>query len=543
MTGSGRGDAERLLGAAREVYADQPEALAAIDGLERRLRDPLRLALAGMVKAGKSTLLNALLGEQIAPTDAGECTRVVTWYRYSDTPTVTLHPRHGEPRRMAVRRDGGRLVLGLGGLPAEEVDWIDIGWPSSGLKKMILIDTPGIGSLTADASARAALFLTPEDTPTAADAVLYLMRHMHTSDLKFLEAFRDHAAGIVQSTSALGILSRSDEIGSGRIDSLLSAAKVARRYERHPDLATLVLGVLPVAGLVAESARTLREREFVLFQQLAGLDRDEREQLLMSVDRFTTLPAPEGLEVEARREILDRFGMYGIRLATALIRGGAASSSELAAQLVEHSGVIELQQFVRHQFRTRADALKIRRVLAGLEGLLRDHPVDGSERLRAGVEKLEADTHQLRELALLATARSQGLPLPDAEAEEARRILGGDGTPSSDRLGLDEHAPVRERRVRLVELQERWRRLSGSPLTDRAAAGVCRVVLRSLDEIASELRAGDHDLLAADVVAAGGPGHGAGHDAPEQGEDGEPALGVEDPAQRLAALADRDELP
>ena len=39
------------------------------------------MAIAGRVKAGKSTLLNALVGERLAATDAGECTRIVTWYR------------------------------------------------------------------------------------------------------------------------------------------------------------------------------------------------------------------------------------------------------------------------------------------------------------------------------------------------------------------------------------------------------------------------------------------------------------------------------
>ena len=47
-----------------------------------RLEGPLRVAIAGRVKAGKSTLLNALLGEQLAPTDAGECTTIATWYRH-----------------------------------------------------------------------------------------------------------------------------------------------------------------------------------------------------------------------------------------------------------------------------------------------------------------------------------------------------------------------------------------------------------------------------------------------------------------------------
>ena len=60
---------------------------------------PLRVAIAGKIKAGKSTLLNALLGEELAPTDAGECTRIVTWYQRGDQPQVTLHPRSADRRR------------------------------------------------------------------------------------------------------------------------------------------------------------------------------------------------------------------------------------------------------------------------------------------------------------------------------------------------------------------------------------------------------------------------------------------------------------
>ena len=50
--------------------------------LTDRLDEPLRVAVAGRVKAGKSTVINALVGERLAPTDAGECTKIVTWYRY-----------------------------------------------------------------------------------------------------------------------------------------------------------------------------------------------------------------------------------------------------------------------------------------------------------------------------------------------------------------------------------------------------------------------------------------------------------------------------
>ena len=53
-----------------------------LDRIAARLNQPIRIALAGTLKAGKSTLVNALVGETIAPTDATEATRIVTWFRH-----------------------------------------------------------------------------------------------------------------------------------------------------------------------------------------------------------------------------------------------------------------------------------------------------------------------------------------------------------------------------------------------------------------------------------------------------------------------------
>src|ERR1700687_4748536 len=70
-----------------------------------RLNQPIRIALAGTLKAGKSTLVNALVGEDIAPTAATEATRIVTWFRHGPTPKVTANHRGGRRSNVPITRD------------------------------------------------------------------------------------------------------------------------------------------------------------------------------------------------------------------------------------------------------------------------------------------------------------------------------------------------------------------------------------------------------------------------------------------------------
>jgi len=520
-------EAVDLVRAARALYQADAQASALLVDLENRLQEPLRVAIAGIVKAGKSTLLNALLGEQIAPTDAGECTRVVTWYRYGDTPSITLRLHDAPPRRMPIRRLDGKLVLDLGGLAPTDVERIDISWPISALKDVLLIDTPGIASLSQDISEKSGTFLTPDDAPSSADAIIYLMRHLHPSDLKFLEAFRDTAAGPSRTVNAVAVLSRADEIGSGRIDSLLSAAKVARRYERDGELSSLALGVIPVAGLLAEGARTLRQQEFAAFAELASLERGERERLLVSADRFVRPSEVVSLSEDTRRQLLDRFGMFGVRLGTALIRTGATDSAELSSRLVQQSGLLDLSRFIRLQFGSRAAPLKVRGVLEGLGKLLRDKPREGVAPILGGIERIQASAHSLRELSLLSQARVSGLPFQAAETEEIVRIIGGDGTTPAARLGLPDDANEVAIKSAWQSELTRWRTKSQSPLTERPAVAVCRVVIRSLEQIGLEIGggAGAADRPAPDIVLLDAPVDGVGETTDQQREQHEPALG------------------
>jgi len=472
-----------LLEQAVQAYAGQPEPLARLRAVLDRLDEPLRVAIAGKVKAGKSTLLNALVGEELAPTDAGECTRIVTWYRDGITYRATLEPHEGEPRQVPFSRDGGAINVDLGSMRAEDVRRLVIEWPSSSLRQMTLIDTPGIASLSTDVSARTTAFLTPgEDQVTPADAVLYLMRHLHSSDINFLEAFHDEEFSQATPVNAIAVLSRADEVGVGRIDSMASAQRIAARYRSDPKVRRLAQTVVPVAGLLAQSGATLREAEFKALYTIANAPRDDAEALFLSADRFVQAETPIPLTNMEREHLLDRFGLFGVRLAVALIRQGAATTATaLSNELVRRSGLNELRDVLLSQFAARRDVLKARSALLALESVLHEHQVAGRDVLATELERITSGAHEFAEIRLLNALRAGGIKVKPAEAAEMERLLGAEGGAIHTRLGLSPEADVSEVRRALTNAIGRWQRRAESPMSSREVADAARVVIRTCE--------------------------------------------------------------
>jgi hypothetical protein len=430
-----------------------------------------------------------MVGEMVAATDAAECTRLVTWYQYASTPRLTLYPKQGPPRPLPARRRDGRLVIDLDGTPVEDVDRLVVDWPSRRLQATTLIDTPGIGSMTTANSERSAAFLLPEDEPASADAVVYLMRHLHATDFEFLEAFSEYGAARASGLNAIAVLSRADEIGGGRLDALQSARRVAARYRADPRMLGLCQDVVSVAGLLAQAGRSLRQDEFQAFVTLAGASRDDTDALLLSVDRFLVSGPREDalLPVETRRALLDRFGLFGVRLATTLVRQGSNSPDLLAAELVRRSGLDDLRTALTSQFTQRRDLLKARSALLAVDHALRREPSPQGRSLLAEVERILAGSHEFVEMRLLAAIRSSSVTIPDPYHAEAERLLGANGAAPAQRLGLvDDTDPPMLRAVTLETL-DRWRRLSEHPVYPRAFTDAARTVVRSCEGILFEL--------------------------------------------------------
>ncbi|MGH3853485.1 MAG: dynamin family protein [Pseudonocardiaceae bacterium] len=469
-------DARAELKADSRIGAHVDAQLAAC---ERRLDEPLRVALVGTLKSGKSTLLNALVGEEIAPTDATECTRVITWFSRSAGPRIDLTHDRGRQTSLPVLRTDARLRLDLGPVTADRVERLEVGWPSSLLDQYTLIDTPGTSSNSHDVSARTLAFLTPEQGTCEADAIVYLMRSLHSADVTLLRGLHEHASTGRGPLGIVGVLSRADEIDGGHTTSLDAARALSARLRTAPELGGLHRDFLAVSGLLALRGRTLRQREFSTLDQLTALPHDLLEAALVSPGRFVTtdLPSP----ASDREHLVAAFGMVGIRTALSLIRSGARDAPALAAALVRHSGLGELHQTLSNRFGGRNRQLTTHSALRTLRAVLLRHRSPYTARLIKPIDRLLADTHTFTELRVLAGLAA--LPVPEPIRDALNQVLGGSGTAPTTRLGLPPGATPTQTRAVALDAIRYWHNQLTDPLLGQRSTQTYRAAIRSCEAI------------------------------------------------------------
>ncbi len=455
--------------------------------IEERFEGPLRVAIAGRVKAGKSTLLNALVGERLATTDAGECTRIVTVYHHAPGYEVTAIRTDGTREPLRFRRADGALQVDLGRLTLDDIAQLDVGWPASTLRRLTLIDTPGLASLDGPTSRRTLDFMAHHhEQVSGADAVIYLMRHLHRTDGEFLAAFMDRSVAGASPVHAIALLSRADEVGAGRLDAMESASMIAERYRDRSEVSTLVSDVLPVAGLLAETAMSLREDEVAVLRSIAMLPESDRSLVLLSADDFCDASQTE-VTVERRRDLLDRLGLFGARWAVAdLVDDPGRSAGALARSLAERSGIEAVRARIEQQFGPRARLLQARSAMLALRDLaveLTALDAHAGGRLRAELDRLETTAVEFARLTAVHLVMSGSATLPTDERDEVVRLLDVVGAPGNAGVGDAGSTDVTPldpavRRAEAIAGIERWRNRAADPLASTAVVTVADTMTR-----------------------------------------------------------------
>ncbi|MGV0811199.1 dynamin-like GTPase family protein [Mycolicibacterium boenickei] len=466
------------------AYRNRPDVHNELDRIGRRLNQPIRIALAGTLKAGKSTLVNALVGEDIAPTDATEATRIVTWFRHGPTPKVTANHRGGRRANVPIARDphDRGLTFSFAGLNPDDVVDLDVEWPAAELIDTTIIDTPGTSSLSRDVSLRTHRLLVPEDGVPRVDAVVFLLRTLNAADIALLKQIGELVGGSSGALGVIGVASRADEIGAGRIDAMMSAKDVAKRFTEEMDKTGICQAVVPVSGLLALTARTLRQSEFVALEKLAAVEPAQLTKAMLSVDRFVREDSTLPVDAATRAALLDRFGMFGIRISIAVLHAGVSDSVALADELLERSGLIALRDVIDQQFAQRSELLKAHTALLSLRQFVQHNPIYATPYILADIDPLLADTHAFEELRLLSLLRSRPTTLNEDEMASLRRIIGGQGTDAASRLGLQPDEPFDGPRAAFAAAQ-RWRRRADHPLNDPFTTRACRAAVRSAEAL------------------------------------------------------------
>lgn len=137
--------------------------------LVRKLEeDRFHLVVVGEFNHGKTTLVNALLGERALPAGVTPTTAVIHHIRWAIRPEAFVVRAQGE--RSAIPFEDAKRFAAGGQESGEDVDHLEIGYPADFLEeRILLVDTPGVNDLSLQRAD-----ITYSYIPRA-DAVLFLL--------------------------------------------------------------------------------------------------------------------------------------------------------------------------------------------------------------------------------------------------------------------------------------------------------------------------------------------------------------------------------
>jgi ribosome biogenesis GTPase A len=158
--------------------------------LDKLRQNRFNLVMLGAFKRGKSTLINALLGEPLLPTAVIPLTSVVTIIGYGEQVRIEVLFHNGQRRQISSTELAAYITER--GNPQNEkgVLEVDIAYPSEYLKDGVrIIDTPGVGSIYSHNTEVAYNYLPQVD---AAIFVITVDPPLSASEEDFLKDIREY---------------------------------------------------------------------------------------------------------------------------------------------------------------------------------------------------------------------------------------------------------------------------------------------------------------------------------------------------------------
>lgn len=396
------------------VTAGRDDIAGRLQANRRRSGDgAVEVIVGGGFKAGKSSLVNALLGTDICPTSPDAATAILTFVRYGSRRTATvfrLNAQDERPLGTAIPLDHvDRTVLEGDGLaPESVVVGVDITLPNADLAAgLVLVDTAGVGGIDSIRSAATSASL------PLADALVFVADaagELTDDELAFVTRAVDVCPTVVCALTKVDFYPGWREVAR-RDELLLGQAGLAVRI--FPVSATLRQSAIPSGGVDDESG----------YPALLGFLRDEVvhpaalrsrwwaiEALSDAVDQLTAA-------MRAEERSLGRPGSPSAAITAESPRVGLAVVSEQVRQWQQRlsDGLADLAADLEYDLRLRLRGIAQRADEAIDDG----DPAEVWEQLGAWVNRaagLEFAGH----FALLSTRIRALVEAISAEFDEAR---------------------------------------------------------------------------------------------------------------------------
>ncbi len=451
-----------------------PQDANALGQVRNRLADPLRIVLAGRVSSGKSTLLNALLKQKIAPTDASECTEVVTWFKHGFPERVEVTLTDGSVRELPLEDGVGLSNISV---PGGKIQELRVVLANEVLRDFNLVDTPGFSSGRENrGNSEEIMDRRSREAAQLCDAMVFVFNQtLRADELRVLRDFQVAQPGPASAINSIAALSKADKLTGEGADVFEAAESLAKRYaERH---SREVKDVIPVFGLLAESAETgaLTNQDAAELGTLAELDSEIQYRLLKNVNRFRE---ESPIAVDSASGLLRKLDLQGVRIAVELVRDGARSAGDITKGLSRLSGIDRLRDDVAKSFAARGQLLRLfwaadtLRLISYRPTL----PPRLARSLRDLIERIRFDEklHEFREMEAFDLLCDGDVTLPEMlEADLRRLALNSDPVL---RLGAEDDSAEGLRQAAIAGVA-RWRAIRMNPKS--ANDEVARTVIRS----------------------------------------------------------------
>ncbi len=473
-----------LCAAVLEWLAPDDESRPDVERELAQLGEPLRVAVVGPPGAGRSSLVNALLGSRVARGGDPALAEADLTFAYGTPERVEIELAGDKEIRRGLRPDG---TLPDDLVPeGEKVSQARVFLPVQSLRTLTLIDSRAAAPEQSpppdapDRSADAFLFAWPCD-PSADDAALRAA----------LAAALAGARGSAVNTAA--VLTHVDELEPD--PGAATATKERNDVISLPDSAAVeaarmasalgprVAAVVPCDARMAENANghAIDAGDLQLLERLEALGELERGVVLGSPEAF--LGAANPLAEQERERLLFALDLRGVRAALELADAGLLTVVGLLRRLRDLSGIERVAREL-DGFHLRADVLKAGRALTRLEALSYRWPQLAFLRDRVETLRLDPQMHVLDLLSAYGRCAAGEAEIPVDLMDELTRLVTA-RTPAQ-RLGLGDDAEPDDLRAAARSALRAWKVYENGSQAPPSGRRVARVVSRSYEIIATQ---------------------------------------------------------